>query len=205
LYSISLGFCPEHLWVGSGVTLPVVVDEANGYEPHIICRIVVAIEALGIKAVQLLANKVVQVLCHVGFQVVFLCLLRLMVPVSSLAEHLGLVVDESLSHLGDAEHRAVLVCHPGIHRGVDVKPFLHEPPFVNAFRNLRCVVDGERLIAHEINEQRFLPTFVLEPVEHGDAVEQMAGSYHKRHDESPQRMKEERSTFNATNSTLHCR
>ena len=42
----------------------------------------------------------------------------------SLAEHQGLVVDESLSHLGDAEHRAVLVCHPGIHRGVDVKPFL---------------------------------------------------------------------------------
>ena len=73
------------LWVGSGVTLPVVVDEANGYEPHIICRIVVAIEALGIKAVQLLANKVVQVLCHVGFQVVFLCLLRLMVPVSMMS------------------------------------------------------------------------------------------------------------------------
>ena len=47
-----------------------------------------------------------------------------MVPVGSLAEHQGLVVDESLSHLGDAEHRAVLVCHPGIHRGVDVKPFL---------------------------------------------------------------------------------
>lgn len=65
----------------------------------------------------------------------------------------------------------------------------HEPPFVNVFRELRCVVDGERLVAHEIDEQRFLPTFVLEPVKHGDAIEQMAGSYHKRHDESLQRMK----------------
>ena len=124
--SLTLFFwlCPEYIRVGGGGTLPVVVDEADGYEPYIICRVVVAIDALRIEAVQLLANEVVQVLRHVGFQVVFLCLLRLMIPVSSLAEHQGLAVDESFAHLGDAEHRTVIVRHPGVHRGVDIKPFL---------------------------------------------------------------------------------
>ena len=47
-----------------------------------------------------------------------------MVPVGRLAKYQGLVVDEPLTHLGNAEHRTVLVHHPGIHRGVDVEPFL---------------------------------------------------------------------------------
>ena len=47
-----------------------------------------------------------------------------MVPVGSLTEHQRLVVDKSLAHLGNAEHRAILVHHPGIHRGVDIKPLL---------------------------------------------------------------------------------
>ena len=81
------GLCPEDIGVGGGVALPVVVDKPYGDEPYIIIRVVVAIKTLRIETAQFLAYKVIQILRHVVVDILFLCLLRLVVPVGSLAEH----------------------------------------------------------------------------------------------------------------------
>ena len=121
---LSLWFCPEHLWVGGGVTFPVIVDEAYGNQAYIfLCRIG-AIVALRVESAEFLADKVVEILRHVIIQIVLLRLLVLMVPVGRLAEHQRKIILQTIAYLGNAEHRTVLVHHPGIHRGVDVEPFL---------------------------------------------------------------------------------
>ena len=113
------GLGPEHGGVGGRVAaLPVVAAESRGEKTEIVVFGIFAIIALGVKPANLLAREEVEVLGHVIFQIVFLGLLALMIPVGRLAEHQWLVVDESLAHLGNAEHRAILVHHPGVHRGV---------------------------------------------------------------------------------------
>ena len=121
---IFLWFCPEYIGVGSGVALPIVIDKANGDEADILLCRVGAIVALRVESVEFLADKIVEILRHVIIQIVLLSLWVLMVPVGRLAKYQGLVVDESFAYLGDTEHRTVFVHHPGIHRGVDVEPFL---------------------------------------------------------------------------------
>ena len=77
--------CPEDIGVGGSVALPVVVDKPDGDEPDIIIRVVVAIKTLGIETAQLLADEVIQILRHIVADIVFFRLLRLVVPVGSLA------------------------------------------------------------------------------------------------------------------------
>ena len=80
-YATILWPCPEDIRIGGGVTFPVIIDKTDGDEPYVISWVVIAINAFGIETVLLLAYKVIQVLRHVGLQVVFLRLLRLMIPV----------------------------------------------------------------------------------------------------------------------------
>ena len=121
---IHFGLRPKEIGVSGRVAFPVVVDEADGNQSDVAFRIVIAIDTFRIETAYLLADKIVEVFRHILIQIVILGLLIFMIPVGRLAEHQRLVVDESLAHFCNAEHRAILVHHPGIHRGVDVKPLL---------------------------------------------------------------------------------
>ena len=80
-------FCPEELWVGGSVALPVVVDEAYRNQSDVSFRIVIAIDTFRIEAAYFLADKVVEVFRHILVQIVIFGLLVLMIPVGRLAEH----------------------------------------------------------------------------------------------------------------------
>ena len=87
IVAISFGLCPEEIGVGGRVALPVVVDEAYGYQTDVfLCRIG-AIVALRIEPAIFLADEVVEILGHVIIQIILLGLLALMIPVGRLAEH----------------------------------------------------------------------------------------------------------------------
>ena len=133
IVAISFRLCPEEIWIG-GIALPALAlqasfgravdNEAYGYQADVFLCWIGAIVAFWVELTVFLADKVVEILGHVIFQIILLGLLALMVPVGSLAEHQRQVLNESLAHLGNAEHRAVLVRHPGIHRRVDIKPLV---------------------------------------------------------------------------------
>ena len=77
----NLWFYPEDIWVGGCVTLPVVVDEADGNQAYIFLYRIGAIVALRVESAEFLADKVVEILRHVIIQIVLLSLLVLVVPV----------------------------------------------------------------------------------------------------------------------------
>ena len=116
--------CPEEIRIGGRVALPIVVDEAYGYQSDVfLCRIG-AIVALWVESTVFFANKVVEVLRHITIQITLFGLLLAVVPVCRIAEHQRQVVDHSLAHFGNAEHCAILVHHPGIIRRINPKPLL---------------------------------------------------------------------------------
>ena len=63
-----------------------------------------------------------------------------------------------------------------------------EPSAIDVGRNDGAVVDGEGLVAQRENEIRLLGAHVLEPAEHGDAVEQMTGTEHDGQHERDERV-----------------